>query len=115
MRTIIKLAITALILHATWRAGSAYFRYYQFRDGVTQTSQFSGARREDELHARVMELARELQVPVEPQNVNVRREDNHTLIDARYTEQIEVVPRYFYPWEFKVNVDTFTIVPKEIR
>jgi hypothetical protein len=49
---------------------------------------------------------------VEPEAVRVRREDNHTLVDAVYTERIEILPRYFYPWQFKVSVDTFTYVAK---
>ena len=112
MKTLIKLIVAALIVHATWRAGTVYYRYYQFKDGVQQTAQFSGTRKENELHNRVLELASELQVPLSPDRVSVRRQDNHTLIDATYDEPIELLPRYFYPWQFRVNVDAFTIVPK---
>jgi hypothetical protein len=112
LKRLVKLIIAALILHATWRAGTVYFRYYQFKDGVQQTAQFSGTRSENELHNRVMELANEMQVPVDSERVTVRRQDNHTLIDASYDERIELLPRYYYPWQFRVNVDAFTIVPK---
>ena len=112
MKTLIKLIIAALIVHATWRAGTVYFRYYQFKDGVQQTAQFSGTRSESDLHNRVLELASELQVPLDADRVRVRRQDNHTLIDATYDERIELLPRYFYPWQLRVNVDAFTIVPK---
>ena len=43
----------------------------------------------------------------------MRRQNNHILIDATYTEQIELLPRYFYPWELKVNVDVLTLVLQE--
>jgi hypothetical protein len=112
LKTLIKLIVAALIIHATWRAGTVYFRYYQFKDGVQQTAQFSGTRSEGELHNRVMELANQMQVPLDSERLRVRREDNHTLIDATYDERIEVLPRYYYPWQFRVNVDAFTIVPK---
>jgi hypothetical protein len=112
MKTLIKLIIAALIVHGTWRAGMVYFRYYQFKDGVQQTAQFSGTRSEQDLHNRVVELARELQVPLDADRVTIRRQDNHTLIDATYDERIELLPRYFYPWQLRVNVDAFTIVPK---
>jgi hypothetical protein len=111
MKTLIKLIIAALIVHATWRAGPVYFRYYQFKDGVQQTAQFSGTRSENELHNRVLELARELQVPLEADRLRVRRQDNRTLIDATYDERLELLPRYFYPWQLRVSVDAFTIVP----
>lgn len=112
MKTLIKLIIAALVVHATWRAGTVYFRYYQFKDAVQQTAQFSGTRSENALRDRVLEIAKELQVPLDSDRVTVRRQDNHTLIDATYDEQIELLPRYYYPWVLKVNVDAFTIVPK---
>ena len=31
MKTIIKLIIAALVVHATWRAGTVYLRYYNSR------------------------------------------------------------------------------------
>lgn len=112
MKTLIKLAIAALIIHATWRTGSVYVRYYEFKDGVQEAAQFSGERPENELYQRVLTLAEQHQIPLEPDAVRVRRQDNHTLVDATYTERIEIVPRYFYPWQFRVNVDTFTYVAK---
>ena len=112
MKTIIKLLVAALILHATWRTGLVWVRYYEFKDGVHQLAQFSERRPESELHARVLTLARQHQIPLAPDAVRVRRQDNHTLVDASYTERIEILPRYFYPWNFNVNVDTFTYYAK---
>src|SRR5688500_14285070 len=115
MKAIIKLVIAALIIHATWRAGTVYWRHYQFRDGVRQTAQFAGPRSEQQLRTEVVEIANAYEIPLEAERVNVRRVDNHTLIDAWYVERIELLPRYFYPWRFNVNVDAFTLVPKEAK
>ena len=112
MKTLIKLIVAAIVLHATWRAGTAYWRYYQFKDGLQQTAQFSGNRSENELQNRAYELAKEYQIPIGPDHISVRRVENHTLIDASYEERIELFPRYYYPYQFKVNVDAFTIVPR---
>jgi hypothetical protein len=112
MKTIIKLVIAALVVHAAWRAGSVYLRYYQFKDNVQQAAQFSDRRPENELRERVMTLADEYEIPLAPAALRVRREENHTIVDATYTERVEVLPRYFYPWDFTVNVNTFTYVGK---
>ena len=109
MRTLIKLLIAALVIHGSWRAGLAYWDYYRFRDAVTETAQFSEKRSDQEVHARVMEIAAGLGLPVEPERVTVRREENHTFVDAAYTVQIEIAPRYRIPWEFKVSADAWTI------
>lgn len=112
MKTIIKLIVAALVVHATWRTSTVYMRYYEFKDQVHEAAQFSDRKPDSELHARVLTLAEQHQIPLAPEALNVRRQENHTLVDATYTEQIEVLPRYFYPWEFKVHVDTFTYVAK---
>jgi hypothetical protein len=112
-RTVLKLAIVALLLHASWRSGMAAWRYYNFKDEVRATAQFSAGKSESELQSRVLEIAARWQVPVDADHVAVRHDQNHTTIDAVYTEKIEFLPTYRYPWEFKVNVDAFTLeVPK---
>lgn len=109
MRILIKLAIAGLVIHGSWRVGSAYWTYYRFRDAVQAAAQFSGDKSEREVQSRVLEIASAMQVPVAPEQVSVRREQNHTFIDAAYFDQIEVLPTYRYPWEFKVKVDAWTV------
>ena len=108
MKTIIKLIIAALIVHGTWRAGTVYLRYFEFRDDVQQIAQFAGRQTDSELLTRVMEAAQVHGIPLAPSAATVRRLNNHLLIDATYTERIELLPRYFYPWQFKMNVDVLT-------
>ena len=112
MKALIKILIAALVVHATWRAGNAYLRYYRFKDGLQQAAQFSLGRSENEVHSRAVDVARQNDVPIDPGDIAVRRQDTHTLIDASYEERIELLPRYYYPYHFKVTVDAFTIVPR---
>ncbi len=109
MKTLIKLVIAALIVHATYRAGTVYLRYYEFRDDVQQIAQFAGRQTDGDLRNRVMEAAQLHRIPLDPDAATIRRLNNHLLIDATYTEQIELLPRYFYPWQFKMNVDVLTV------
>lgn len=109
MRTLIKLIIAGLVIHATWRAGSAYWVYYQFRDNLQQVALFSAGKSEQQVHTQALEVASALKVPIEPQQIAVRREDARTFIDASYKTDIEVLPSYRYPWEFKVSVDALSL------
>jgi hypothetical protein len=113
MKAVIRLIIIALVIHAVFRTATAAWRHFQFRDGVQQTAQFSGGRSDEDLVQQVNEIAKAYDIPLTPERVSVRRVNNHTLIDASYDARIEILPRYFYPWRFDVNVDAFTIVPKE--
>ena len=115
MKLIIKLLITALILHATWRAGAAYLRYYELKDDVTQVAQFSTNQSDDQLRAGVIDAAKRLEIVLDPDSVSVRRQNHHIIIDATYTEQVELAPRYFYPWHAKLHVDVLTLVLRQAK
>lgn len=110
MGKLIKLAIAALLIHGTWRAGAAYWDYYKFRDQVQATAQLAGALSEREIQARVLEIAADLEIPISPDRVSVRKEANHTRVEAAYVDEIEILPTYRYPWEFELGVDAFTVV-----
>src|SRR5262245_11947827 len=109
MKTLVKLALAALILHGTLRAMNVYWRYYQFRDGVQHSAQFSGQRSEAEVQAQIMDLAKQLAVPVAAENVTIRRLPTRTQIDADYTDQVQLLPTKYCPWHFQVNVDALIL------
>ena len=114
MKTLLKLAVAALVIYACWQAGSVYLRYYQFKDEVQQTALFGAAKSDSELHKVIMDIANRMQVPLAPENVSVRRGENHVMIDAAYTEKIQLVPTYYYPYDFKVKLDVLTMGPGSI-
>ena len=115
MKAIIKLLIAALILHATWRAGTVYLRYYQFKDDVTQVAQFGTNQTDNQLRNGVIDAAKRREIALDSDSVSVRRQDHHIIIDATYTEQVELAPRYFYPWDARLHVDVLTLVLQEAR
>jgi hypothetical protein len=42
---------------------------------------------------------------VDPEAINVSKAQDTTIIDTRYTAQLEYFPSRFYPWEFKIHVE----------
>jgi hypothetical protein len=115
MTAIIKLVIAALVIHAAWRAATVYLRHYEFKEEVTQIAQFGVDVPNNVIHNHVLDAAKRLDVPVESDSVTVQRRQAHILIDANYTEQVEILPRYFYPWQAKMHVDVPTLVLQEAR
>jgi hypothetical protein len=111
--SLLKLSIVALIVYATWQAGSAYWVFFQFRDELQQIALFSAGQSEEQLKDRALEIAYALQLTIHPEQVSVRRENNHTRIDASYKTEIEILPRYRHPWEFEANIDALSVpVPR---
>ena len=109
MMTIVKLLIVVAVLNATARAAMATWRYYQFKDAAQQTIIFGADATTDQLHDLILRRASELEVPVEPQNVEVAREGQRTMARASYTQPVELFPRYLYPVDFSFAVEAFAV------
>ena len=107
IKSILKLALLAVMVNATWHVFVPYRAYFRFKDAVHGASQAGFARPENELKARVLLLASEFGIPLAPDGLTLRREDNHTIIDGAYTLPIELFPAFVYPWTFTWHVDTF--------
>jgi Tol biopolymer transport system component len=108
IKTIIKLALAALIANAGWRVGSAYITFYKFQDAVTETAQFGSQKSEEELRQKVLVLAGDYDVPLAENAVTVRRENEHTYVDGSYERILDLVPGYRHPWVFTFHVDTLS-------
>ena len=115
LRLLLKLAIAALVANAVWRAGSAYLTFYRFRDAVTEAAQYSKAKSPDELRQRILGLASDYGVPLPDDAVTVRLQDNHTLIDASYTQPVDLFPGFRYQWPFSFDIDSLAIIPIKPR
>ena len=115
MKIIIQLIIAALVIHATWRAGTVYMRFYEFKDDVTQVAQFGVRETDNQLKNGVVDAAKRRDIPVGADDVTITRHNQRIIIDARYQEQVELLPRYFYPWTANVHVDVLTLVLQEAK
>lgn len=115
MKTIIKLLITAALLHATWKGGSTYLRFWQLKEEVTEIAQFGVNQPTEVLRHRVLEAAARREIPLDADTLTVQRQQARIIVDGRYVEQVELVPRYFYPWEAKLHVNVLTLVLQEVK
>ncbi len=105
--TIVKLAAVALLLHGLWRVGASYWRYYQLDDGVREVAQFAFQQNESEVQAKVAAVAASLAVSVQAEDVQVRKTVREIVVDLSYVDQVQILPRYSYPWTYTVHVHAF--------
>jgi hypothetical protein len=105
MKTIIKLVVAAILLTATVQAGRAAIKHYTFVDALQEAMLFSGSRTQDEITARVLEIAGDYQIPLDPEALTVRRDPFLVVIDAPYTETVDLLPGvYKRNWDFETDV-----------
>jgi hypothetical protein len=105
---LIKLALSALIASATWQIGSAYAANYRFKD-ATEAAALTPRISDDDLRERIMELAAQNDAPIEEENLQIRREQNHIYIDASYVRPVNVVPGFQRDWPFAWSLDVFVL------
>jgi hypothetical protein len=103
-KLIVKLAIIAAIGHAGVKIVPVFWQYAQFKDRLQETARYGGKRTNEWLVDKSMKIAKELEVPIEGP-VTVQRTADFLIIDARYTGQLEYLPKQFYPWAFNIHLE----------
>lgn len=111
IKTLLKLAVAALVANAAFRVGMAYVSFYRFTDAVQQATQFGGTKSDDQLESRVLELAAEYDQPMSADSFTISHADVHTTIDGTFSRPIDVLPGYTYRWPFSWHVDAFVVKP----
>ena len=109
MKTLIKLIIAAVVVNAAYRGGSAYLKYYQFKDETQQMILFGQAEQVGDLTKQILGEAAKRDVPLDADDVMVTREGTRTLAEVSYTENVEIFPRYFYPVSFSFNAEAYGV------
>ncbi len=127
MRLLIKLAIVALVVHAAFRAGNAYWNYYRFEDALQELAQFGDRKSDKQLCDQAIDAASGYDIPIAADAISVRRGNNaefncatgptgaglepmpvasgqQLFINAKYRQDILLFPGYRYPWDFTLNV-----------
>jgi hypothetical protein len=108
-RTLLKLAVVALVANAAWHLFGAYSPNYKLQDGIQYAAQNRGQMRDESLRDRVLELAGQFDVPLTANDVTVSHQGTHTLVDVSYVRPIELAPGFKYTWPFSIHVDVIDL------
>jgi hypothetical protein len=122
VKTLIKIAIALLVVHAAVRVGTAFWNYYRYEDALQQLAQFGERRSDRQLCDEAVDTAATYGLPLAPAAITIFRGNNppytcdgaggaptptvlqpnsQIRIEGRYVDQIPILPGYLYPWEFK--------------
>ena len=111
MKTLLSLALAALIVNACVRAGDSAWRFYQLRDAVEHETRYGEVKTTALLQKRIVELAQEHGVHLTDNDVTVEKQGQQTYVSVIYTEAIPLVPRaYTHDQEYDI---TLTVQPSK--
>ena len=112
MKFLFKLAIFLLAANALFRFVPPYWTHTQFEQDLEETSIGWREYSESEIRELVLAMAQEHGVPVEREQIAVRRERDHLFVDLAYDRRMALIPGSKYTWSFESNVDTWMLTPQ---
>jgi hypothetical protein len=97
IKKIISLIVFLAIANAGIRVAIVYFHDQQFKDAIRELSLFSGGKSEEIIRAKVMEIARDNEIPLDPDFVELARKvtpgvGDHIMIKVSYAIMVPVFP-----------------------
>jgi hypothetical protein len=109
IKTIIKLAIAGLALFSLYHVGTVYWDHYQFQDSVQELAQFADNESPDQIRLKIIDLANARNIPLDPDDLTVTHANHKTEVNAKYSREVMVLPRYPKIWDFEVHVTVITL------
>lgn len=115
MKTIAKILAALLVLNGAIQAGRSAMAFYQFEDAARQVAQFGAALSEGEIHERILLLAGEQGIPIEPGDLAVTRDGLRTFVTGAYVDEIPLLPRlYTHPYTWTIDIEVLSVELPEI-
>jgi hypothetical protein len=114
MKTILKLALVAVLLTAIVQGGMAFWHNFQFEDAVQQALTFETRLGDDEIPALVLSIAEQYQIPLGADEITVQRIGGDRVVDMAYTTTIPLVPGiYQHEYTFTPRVSTRILISNQ--
>ena len=108
IKKIVSLIVFLLLCNAAYHLGMVYFHDQQFKDAVREYAILAGqppAKSDEVIKAKVMDLAQENQIPLDPDYVEVSRHNAQGLgekitIKFAYAVMVQIVPGFERRFDF---------------
>lgn len=106
MKIIVKIILVVVLLNAATHVALASWRHFQLRDAAEQAVTFGATQDPAAIKGSILRSAADLNLPLDADNVTVVRNGKYTSANASYRQQIELFPRYLYPYDFSFKVES---------
>ena len=110
-KRVFSLVVFVLLMNAGVRVGLVFFHDQQFKDAVRELALFAGqppAKSDEALRGKVLELAQDNQIPLDPDYVEISRNPipgigDKVTIKFSYAVMIALVPGYQRRFDFEYS------------
>jgi hypothetical protein len=106
IRKLVSLAVIVLVVLFFWRVVPPWMTYFDFQDQVREAARYSQGRTAEQVQAHIVRLAQQDQIPLDERAIKILKEEQLMHVELAYTENLQVLPGYFYPYEFRIEINT---------
>lgn len=107
MKTIIKIVVSLFLITCMFNAGRAAVNNYSFEDAIHEGLLFEPNANDEKIVDMVMKLAREYDVPLDPNDIQISNHGQDLMVSMSYTDTVVLVPGVFQrDWTFEPSTST---------
>jgi hypothetical protein len=102
-RLLLTLCVIGFGLYAAWQILPAYLGKYQFEEAMDDTARTMTVRSnktEDAIRNGLYEKARDLEIPIRPEDIKIQKTGDDVMISADYTVHVDLP---FYPLDLNFH------------
>ena len=101
---IVGLLVLVAMFYVAYKMIPIKVKAADLRQTVTDESKAAGIRNDKQIRENILSKAKELELPVDTDNISIERFANTMHIDVKYTVAVDF-PGYTYNWEFEDKVE----------
>ena|SRR5690348_8257005 len=107
MKAIIGLLVIVIAGYLAFAFMPPYFSKYQFSDDLTSIARFAGptTKSEDDIRKEVLRKAKENDIPIKEEQIEVTRDQQNVTIHAHYTQVVTLIGGKQVPLDFDLRSD----------
>jgi hypothetical protein len=105
VKFLFKLGIVLLMANALFRFVPPYWRHHEFESDVKHASLQWRNQTDDAVIEDVLAAAATRSVPIDKENVKIRRVNQHLYLSVAYDVPIELLPSMSRVWRFTSDID----------
>jgi hypothetical protein len=104
IKGLLGLVVMVVIVYALWNLVPVYLAKVQFQDDLTSAAKFAQDHNEQQIHDEVMKNARDIGIPLQPEDLHVSRDTGAVTITADYT--VVITPPVGKPWVLNFHLSS---------
>ena len=105
IKFIFVMLVLACIVYLGIKLGIPYYKYSALNSEAKEIARIGIAQTVDRTRTLVYERAQELKIPLEEEDIEVKRTTNSVLIETAWSETVDLLGIYQHTFDFNIDIE----------